>query len=232
MKKSKQDCDLNSCFLCRNVAKEWLPLLALKKQTFRVGRGKELFKEGDPVQGIYFLEHGRMKVHQQWTEDKELILRFAAAGTIVGHRGLGEDLYYPVSATALEDCSVCFVDLEFFYATLKVNPGMLLQLMLFFAEELRESELRMRNMARHTVKNRLAGALIYLAKKFGTTTEGWLDLPLSRQDLAAYVGAAYETVFRMLQELAEEQLIKISGKDIAIINLDKLSRIALQEEDS
>lgn len=226
MKKNKVACDLASCVFCRNVAKEWLPLTAINRHCFVVKRGGLLFAEGDEVKGIYFLQNGWVKVHQHWAEGKELILRFAGSGAIVGHRGLGKELHYPVSATALADCAVCFVSIEFFYATLKMNPELLLRLMQFFAEELRESEERMRNMTRLPVKARVAGALLVLEEKFGVTAEAFLDMPISRQDLSAYVGATYETVFRMLQELAEEGLIAVEGKRIGLKNRPALDRLA------
>jgi CRP/FNR family transcriptional regulator len=87
---------------------------------------------------------GTVKVHKHWGEDKELILRFAKKGAIIGHRGLGQDLLYPVSGTAIEPTTVCFVELPFFQASLKVNHDFLYELMQFFAAELKESERNMR----------------------------------------------------------------------------------------
>jgi CRP/FNR family transcriptional regulator len=174
--------------------------------------------QGDPVKGIYFVYSGLVKVHKHWSEDKELILRFAANGAIVGHRGLGDDLHYPVSATALEPTTVCFMDLDFFQSSLKVNHDFTLTLLNFFAEELRESEKRMRNLAHMSVKGRLAYALLLLKKKFGLTPEGQLRITISRQDLASYVGATYETVFRTLAELVNENTIALIGKDIVLVD--------------
>ncbi len=79
-------------------------------------------------------------------KDKELIVRFAKRWTIVGHRGLGSDIFFPVSATALERTSVCFIEKEFFDSTVKVNHNFLYELMMFFAAELKESEKNMRNL--------------------------------------------------------------------------------------
>ena len=105
-----------------------------------------------------------------------------------------------------------------------MNQDYFLQLMMFFAEELKVSERKMRNLAHMPVKGRVAQALLTIAEKFGVR-EGIIDLPLSRQDLASYTGATYETVFRVLNELAEENLIKLSGKNIEILNSEKLKLI-------
>jgi CRP-like cAMP-binding protein len=223
MKQNKKTCDLKSCVLCRQCLKDWLPAIDSNRKSFHFKKGELLFQEGDAMTGMYFINTGLVKVHKKWNDDKELILRIARNGDIVGHRGLGADTIYPVSGTALEPTDVCFVDLEFFNSTLKVNPDFLYQLMMFFAAELKESEKRMRNMAHMTVKGRIANALIYLKNKFGTTSEGNIDLLLSRQDLASYTGTTYETLFRVMNELAEESAIKLDGKNIFITNENILS---------
>ena len=90
--------------------------------------------------------------------------------------------------------------------------------MMFFASELKESEKRMRNLAHMPVKGRVANALLWLRSKFGTNKEGYININLSRQDLASYIGATYETVFRIISELEEENTIGLDGKNIYIRN--------------
>ncbi|RYZ93822.1 MAG: Crp/Fnr family transcriptional regulator, partial [Sphingobacteriaceae bacterium] len=150
--------------------------------------------------------------------DKELIIRFANNGKIFGHRGLGRNGVYPVSAAALEDTIVCYIDIEFFETTLKVNTDFTYKLLMFFASELGESERKMRNLAHMPVKGRVAEALIILKDQFGLTPEGFINIELSRQDLASFSGATYETVFRVINELVNEKLISLAGKSIMITN--------------
>ena len=168
---------------------------------------------------------GKVKVHKKWGADKELILRIAGKGSLFGHRGLGKVNVYPISATALEPVTYCFIDMDFFMATLKVNHDFAYQLMMFFATELQESERNMRNLAHMSVKGRLAEALLMLHGKFGTNTDGNIDIALSRQDLASLAGTTYETVFRILAELTQDEILAVSNKDITIINYEKLLRL-------
>ena len=223
MKLNKKTCDLNSCVLCRQCLKDWLPAIDSNRKSFHFKKGELLFKEGENMTGIYFINSGLVKVHKHWSSEKELILRLAKDGDIFGHRGLGNDTIYPVSGTALMPTDVCFVDLDFFNSTLKVNPDFLYQLMMFFAAELKESEKRMRNLAHMTVKERIANALLFLRQKFGTTTDGDIDIRLSRQDLASYTGTTYETLFRIMNELAAENAISMEGKNISIMQEDILN---------
>lgn len=228
MKISKKNCDLKSCSFCKQCLPEWLPAVETNRKTFQVNKGETIFREGEQMTGIYFIYEGAFKVHKQWG-DKELIVRFAKKGDIVGHRGLGDEPIFPVSGTALEPSVVCFIELEFFMSSLKINHEFLFQLMMFFAEELKVSERRMRNLAHMTVKGRVAQALLTLLDKFETNEDGFINLTLTKQDLASYTGATYETVFRVLTELAGDQVIKLSGKNIGILDEEKLTLVSRPE---
>jgi CRP-like cAMP-binding protein len=216
MKESKSLCNLQTCLLCRLSLNEWIPAISANRKNLKFNRGEIIFSEGSVVTGIYFVYSGTVKVHKRWDNDKDLIVRFARKGDIVGHRGLGKDNMYPVSATAIESTEVCFVDINFFLSSLKVNHDFLFQLMMFYAAELKESERNMRNLAHMNVKGRIAQALLTLQEKFGTDDEGYINIILSRQDLASYAGTSYETFFRLINEFVEENAISISGKKIAI----------------
>lgn len=222
MKLLKTGCDLKTCFLCRLCVKDWLPAIGAHKKNYQVKKGATLFNEGDKMTGIHFIYSGTVKVHKRWGTDKELILRFAKDGQIVGHRGLGKDIFYPVSATTIEDTTVCYLEMDFFQSSLKVNHEFLYELMMFYATELKESENNMRNLAHMPVKGRIARALLTLHEKFGVDVEGMINIILSRQDLASFAGTAYETLFRTMNDMAEEGTILIADKKIRILDVEKL----------
>ncbi|HTB52170.1 MAG TPA: Crp/Fnr family transcriptional regulator [Ferruginibacter sp.] len=222
MKKNKTDCDLKTCPLCKLCLKEWLPAVAAGRKNFQVKKGERIFSEGTNITDIYFIYSGTVKVHKQWGSEKELILRFAKKGDIVGHRGLGIDNIYPASCTAVEPTTVCAIDLDLFQSSLKVNPDFIYQMLMFYTRELKESERNMRNLAHMPVKGRVAQSLLTLHDKFGEDTQGCIDITLSRQDLASYAGTTYETVFRIMNDFTEEKILRLEGKDIAIVNKEKL----------
>ena len=225
MRESKKRCDLKSCVFCKLCLKEWLPAINLNRKTFEYKKGEVIFTEGEKVEGIYFVFSGTVKVHKKWGDDKELILRFATKGDIFGHRGLGNNPLYPISATAIENVTACYIDLDFFISSLTVNHAYALQLMMFFADELQESEKNMRNLAHMTVKGRVANTLIRLKDKFGLSEDGHINMSISRQDIASFAGTTYETVFRVLNELSETNIVTSDGKNITINDLEELIKI-------
>ena len=88
MNKKSYVCDLKSCFLCQRCLPEWIPAVGAHRKNLLFKKGELIFGEGEEVKGIYFVYSGTVKVHKKWGAEKELIIRFARAGSLFGHRGL------------------------------------------------------------------------------------------------------------------------------------------------
>jgi CRP-like cAMP-binding protein len=214
----ESECSLDRCFLCQHCHSEWKELIALKKKTFLVKKGRKVFAEGDAVQGIYFINEGAAKVSMHWGAQKELLIRFAKSGDVLGFRGIGGDQNYPVSATTLEDSKICFVDTSFLETSLTANTGVAYQMMLLYASELQKAEKRLRDLAHLEVKGRIALALLEIAETFGTREDGYIPISVTRQDIASFAGTSYETVFKFFTEPSTANIFSTSGKSIRIID--------------
>jgi len=222
------DCDLTRCFLCRNCMPEWQSVTAERKKTLFFKKGKALFTEGEAVKGIYLLYSGVVKIHAPWVDGREMIIRFAREGEIAGYRGLGGKPAYPVSATALEDTTACFIDNDFLELSLRANPSLTYTMMQLYAADLQKAERRLRDLTHREVKGRVAWALLDILEGSGTAPDGTLALKLTRQDLAAYAGTTYETVFKLFAELTSAGIIRASGKDIELVDPVRLAELAGQ----
>ena len=223
------NCQLDRCFLCNYCLPEWKSLISIKRQTLSFKKGKKIFREGDPVQGIFFIYEGSVKVSKNWGDQKDIILRFARQGDVLGHRGFGGEMQYPISATALEDSRVCFIDNAFLETSLIANTTLTYQLMQLYAGELQKAEKRMRDLVHREVKERIVLALFEIADAFGTTNDGYLALPITRQDIASYAGTSYETVFKFFTDLSAREVLLTSGKHIKIKDPQAL-RAILKEQ--
>lgn len=216
-------CDLKRCFLCNNSGKPRLPAIAENRQTFVFKKGEVIFREGDRTSGIYFLTSGNAKIHRRWGDNKELILHFCREGDIIGHRGMGSNKSFTVTATALAQCTACYVDLKFFEESLRNDHRLTYNFLNFHFNELQEAEKRMGELVHLDVSGRTANTLMMLAAKFGITDNGYINIQLKRQDMAAYAGTTYETFFRVMDKFEKEKLIRVKGKDIQLIDVEKLT---------
>ena len=188
--------------------------IAAAEKILHYKKGQDIFKEGDEVQGIYFIREGAVKVHQTWG-DNEFILRFAVAGDVIGHRGQGLTVF-PISATALESASVSFVTNAALETRFLTDGPFVYTMMQLYATELQKAERRMRDLALMPVKGRVAGALLTMREVFGLDEQGYIRVPVTRLDIACYAGTTYEAVFRLLTEWSREGLVSTSGKSIKI----------------
>lgn len=229
MKECKNVCDTQSCYLCERCLPDWIPAVKANRINYEVKKGQSIFTEDDPVSGIYFIYSGAVKVHKRWDKEKELIIRFGKQGDIIGHLGLGKEAKYPVSATALEPTILCFLDQAFFDSTLKVNPDLTYKLMHLFADELQDSRKSMLDFVHMSVRARIAKSFIALKNKFGVGPDNTINLEISRQDLASFSGASYETLFKVVNDLTLNKIVELTGRRIVILDEARLLNIISQD---
>lgn len=220
--KSCQECEKDNCFIKQYCDEEWLSLLEMHKSVIDFPKGSRIFSEGQNVQGIYIIYSGKVKVLTASDHKTERIIRLASDGDLLGHRGFGGNDTYPISAETLTPTKIAFIPTHIFMNIVKANHKLTYHMMLFFAEELRTSEENMRNLSLLSVKQRVSCALMLNAQVFGMNEEGILSFTLSRKDIANLAATTYETVIRSLKELANENIIQLNGKNIQILQQEKL----------
>ncbi|MGB3074216.1 MAG: Crp/Fnr family transcriptional regulator [Chitinophagales bacterium] len=221
-------CDSKDCFVNRFVISEWKEKLAVNKTIQLYKSGTVIFTEGEPVSGIYFIYSGKVKVYNTGPGQRSQIVRLAKSGDILGHRGLGYPMIYPISASAMEDCTICFVKTVDFLGALEQNPALAINLLMFYAAELRRAEYKLRSLSQMTVKQKLADALLTVQEIYGTKTRSGikvLAVKLSRQDYADIIGASLEEVIRTFSQFKKENVLVLAGKYISIKKEKELEKL-------
>lgn len=193
------------------------------KNDIRCKKGQQFIIEGAPVNGLFFILKGKVKVFRTGINGREQIVRFAKDGEIIGHRGFGTEEYYSIGAIALEDTILCYFSKDILQETLRKNPEFTYNMMLFYANELNRSESKVKSISQMTVRERVVDTLLYINRKFGEL-KGFLDITLSRKEYADYAGTTEEQVIRIFSALKKEKLISAKGKKIGIINIDLLKK--------
>ena len=217
------DCLNENCLIKKNLGQDSVADFAAEKKLIHCKKGQQFIMEGAPVNGLFFLLKGKVKVFRTGINGREQIVRFAKDGEIIGHRGFGTEEYYPICALALEDSLLCYFSKEQLQEMLRESPGLTYDLMLFYANELNKSEAKVKNLSQMTVRERVIDSLLYIYRKFGQH-KGFLKIGLSRKEYADYAGTTEEQVIRVLSALKKEGLIDTRGRKIGIPDTTRLKK--------
>ena len=210
--------------LKKNVSSEYFDSISELVHIIPCKKGQQFILEGTPVNGLYFICSGKVKVLKTGIYGREHILRFVSEGEIVGHRGFGVRDKYGVSAVALEDSILCNFSNEILKKVLLDVPSLTHDLMLFYAEELNKSENKVKAFAQMTVRGKVIDTLLYIDRKFGRNTKGFFDIQLSRKEIAEYSGTTVEQVIRVISSLKKEKQLIYSGKQLGIVDIPMLKK--------
>lgn len=216
-------CSNQNCLIRKNIDSPNIDKLLQTRKELKCKKGQQFIMEGASVTGLFFLLRGKVKVLRTGLHGKEQIVRFATPGEIIGHRGFGTEETYPISAIALVDCTLCYFSKEILQQTLREYPGLTYDFMLFYANELNRSEVRVKSLSQMTVRERVIDTLLYINRKFGQTN-GFSSLLLSRREYADYAGTTEEQVIRMFSILKKEGLLITKGKRVGISDIDLLKK--------
>lgn len=191
------------------------------KKIIKCKKGQQFIMEGAPVNGLFIILEGTAKIFRTGINGREQIVRFAKDGEIVGHRGFGTEETYPIGAVALQDTLLCYFSKDILQEALLENSNFAYDMMLFYANELNNSENKVKSISQMTVRERVIDTLLYIHRKF-KSLDGFLNLSLSRKEYADYAGTTEEQVIRTFSMLKKEKLIIAKGKKIGIIDVQKL----------
>ena len=197
------------------------------KTSLFIKRGEVLFDEGNYINGVFCIKDGVCKVTKMSTNGRDQIVKLVKRGDLLGERSLISEEVANLKATAINDMEVCFIPKEEIIRDLKSNTSFTISVLKEMADSLKEADNIIVDMAQKTVKQRLAETLLFLKKSYGSdNTEEPLKIELSREDIANIVGTATESAIRLLSLFKKEKLIHLKGKDIFILNSNKLQQIA------
>lgn len=200
--------------------------LLIKRRRFK--KGQIIFYEGDLADKFYILNSGKMKIYKTTREGKEQILYILQEGDFIGDLNLLKKGEFEFNAEAIEEVGVCTLTKDDFDNILRSNPEISLRILETLHDRLISLENLVQTLSTRDVEARIAGLLMSFVDSFGTKEKGQivLDLPLSREDMANFIGVTRETMSRKLTSLQEQGIIElIENRKILILKLDTLKSL-------
>lgn len=190
-------------------------------------KGQIVFHEGNRTNGIYCINKGKVKLFQIGSEGKEQIIRFAKPGDVIGYRALLSEEPLSASASVIEDdTTICFIPRDQIFSMIAQNPNFNFKFLKMLSHELGEAAKIITDLAQKPVRERLAETLLILKDTFDMDEEKNIQVKLSREELANIVGTATESVIRLLSEFKKDKLIAVEGRNIKLLNIPGLTRVA------
>lgn len=190
-------------------------------QTRSLKKGELIFRAGDTSDVLTIVNKGSLRVYRIAESGKEQLIRVLRPGEFIGELALFNETVQGNYAEAMQTTSVCQITRESLQTLLIKYPSISLKILQALSTRVDESEHQAMQFSTESTEQRLASYLADLLKK--DNESGTVTLPLSKKDLASYIGTTPETVSRKLKELEELELIKrISSSKIKILDAERL----------
>ena len=192
------------------------------EQFFR--KGEVINHEGEKILTFKYLKSGLVKLYRRTTTGEEQVITITRPFEFVSNMSIFSEEKYQYSVSALEDSVVCTVKLEFIKELFLKNGafamGLLTKISMINDKIINQTlDIRQKNLI-----GRVAFVLLYFTKDIYNSRV--FDLPVSRKEIADYIGMSTANVIRTLSDFKKEGTIRVFGKTIEVVDLDKLEGIS------
>jgi len=188
--------------------------------------GQNIYLEGDPCEGVYCLKRGLVAIRKTDVNGNSAVVKLVQPGEAFGHRSFLANEKHAGTAEVLLDARLCFIPKRSLDQLLADSPDAAIRFTRKVARDLREIEELYLITTTQPVRKRLAHLLLGLRTRYSNegqqTDEIILELPLSRQELAAAIGTRPETVARTIKKFEEDGLAIFKGRQVTIPSLNAL----------
>ncbi len=186
--------------------------------------GESIISEGDPIEHFIYLKSGLVKLTRKTNENREQIISFGKPFDFVSLLSVFSSNTYNYSVTAVESSVTCILNLSTIKKTAQDNGKFALDLMMHISETTDRIILDNMEIKKKHLRGRIAHVLLYFSKNIYNSNN--FELPVSRREIAEYIGMTTENVIRSLSEFRKDRILKIFGKQIEIIDLKRLEDLS------
>jgi CRP-like cAMP-binding protein len=196
----------------------------------RYPKDSHIFEQGEDAKAFFFLLHGHVRAVRTTPDGQQIIARYIGAGEIFGIAPAIGRSTYPASAVAAVDCLALSWPAALWSTFAQQHPQLARNTFHTVGDRLQETQDRVVELSVEGAEQRIAKALLRLAKQSGRETlEGTLiDFPLSRQDIAQMTGTTLFTASRILSNWTEEGTINSGRQRVTIVRPQALQAIAIR----
>jgi CRP/FNR family transcriptional regulator len=193
-----------------------------EEQFFR--KGEVINHEGEKITTFKYLKSGLVKLYRRISTGEEQIITITRPFEFVSNMSIFSEERYQYSVSVLEDSVVCIVKLEFIKELFMKNGGFAMGLLTKISKINDNIISQTLDIRQKNLVGRVAYVLIYFTKEIYKSRV--FDLPVSRKEIADYIGMSTANVIRTMSDFKKEGFIRIFGKTIEVVDLEKLEVIS------
>lgn len=213
---------VTKCHLFAGLTEADLQLLATVGRVRECKRGDVLFEQGEAAAGFYAVASGKVKIYKLSPEGKERILHVVLPGSTFADAAIFDDGCYPAFAEVLEKSTLVFFSKQDFLNLLHQHSQIAINIIGGLSRFLRQFVTQIEDLTFRDVPSRLARYLF----EIGAGERSQVILPFSKTQLASNLGTVSETLSRTFRKLTDEEMIRVQGKTIDILDADRLYDLA------
>lgn len=192
-----------------------------------IEKGTIIFHAHEPADGFYSVATGKVRIYRSSPSGKEQIIHVFGPGRAFAEVPMFQGTDFPASAQALEKSTVLYVPRAGFMRLIGEHPDLAMSTIALLAARLRTLVGQVSALSLKEVPARLSSYLLLMKS---AQKENTLELDLPKGQIAAYLGTIQETLSRILKRMTEQGLIKVEGKRVTLLDLDRLELLAEGEE--
>jgi len=188
------------------------------EQSFR--KGEIINQEGEKITSFKYLKSGLVKLFRSAPSGDEQVITITRPFEFVSNMSIFSGEKYRYSVSALEDSVVCVIGLDYIKGLFLKNGAFAMGLLTRMAEINEKIIGQALDLRQKNLIGRIAYVLLYFSKEIYNSRI--FDLPVSRKEIADYIGMSTANVIRTMSEFKKEGIINISGKTIEVADINKL----------
>lgn len=186
-------------------------------------RGKVLFAEGEPAQGIFILRTGRATVSISSSEGRVVILRIAQGGDVLGLTSALRNACYNTTIKTIEPCRTEFIPRTALVDLMERNQPAARAISQILSREIADLTERARSLLLpQTAAAKLARLLLDWSEQSVTITRSF-----THEEIAQMICSSRETVTRLLARLNTRGIIRVTPESILVCDAAALQKIAV-----
>lgn len=189
-----------------------------------LSEGEIIYEEGQNSNYIFLVSKGLVKCNKLDEQGKELTMALHQEDDLFGYTSFTQNIPYQESATAIKKTRLVSISKNDLKEVLNSNHQVTLELIQLITSDLTGVKDQLLQMAYSSVKRRTAITILKFAEKLNRKPDE--AIRISRNDLAGVAGIATESLIRTLSGFKDLGIIEIEGRNIRILDIDKLQQIS------